>query len=68
MEFVQSGRDAPLKLRGAENEEEGLPECTDEVLPHPLGGSDVEGGVEREHTSPIHFREKNVSTKGRHQL
>lgn len=63
LELVQSGkREPPSRLDGAKEVIQSVPECSDEDL-QPVSGSDAQ--EEAQQTSPIHFKEKDITTRGK---
>ena len=63
LELVQSGkRELPSRYGGAKEVVQRVPECSDEE-PQPVSGSDALEKVAQQ-TSPIHFKEKDVTTRG----
>ena len=68
LELVQSRKreQPPSRLDGAKEVIQSLPECSDEEL-QPVSGSDAQEEVDSraEQTSPIHFKEKDITTRGK---
>lgn len=67
LELVQSGkRELPSRLDGAKEMTQSAPECIDEEV-QPVGGSDAQEEVDSRawQTSPIHFKEKDITTRGK---
>ena len=63
LQLVQSGkREPPSRLDRAKEVIQSVPECSNEDL-QPVSGSDAQ--EEAQQTSPIHFKEKDVTTRGK---
>jgi hypothetical protein len=68
LELVQSGkRELPSRPDGAKEVIQSAPECSDEEV-QPVSGSNAREEVDsraQQKTSPIHFKEKDLTTRGK---